>query len=234
MKSRVYLRSVPSACGLNDSAAGKRENGVGGASRPQLPTPSLRGAKRRSNPCRRLPPAEKIAPSSARNEGRRDDQRAQQQPSGPGSLRFARDDGAVRCRLGSYSRPRKSVQVSEKARNRLGFVNRVQRQGARLGRPGGGTPPLPGRALSGSSRTTASGLTVTRISQGGRRRTPSSRATPGSKSPGGSDPGAAGLLLRLVDRHAVPRASLRAEDGAIPAKWTQTASWIASSLCSSQ
>nr|WP_245428070.1 DUF559 domain-containing protein [Roseiarcus fermentans] len=43
-------------------------------------------------------PAEEIA----RNEGRRDDQRAQQQPSGPGSLRFARDDGAVRCRLGSY------------------------------------------------------------------------------------------------------------------------------------
>ncbi|RBP18281.1 hypothetical protein DFR50_101225 [Roseiarcus fermentans] len=74
-----------------------------------LPTPSLRGAKRRSNPCHRLPPAEKIAPSSARNEGRRDDQRAQQRPSGPGSLPpglfdpgVARDDGAVRCRLGSY------------------------------------------------------------------------------------------------------------------------------------
>ena len=49
--------------------------------RLQRQTPSLRGAKRRSNPCRRLLTAEKIAPSSARDEGWRDDQREQQRPA---------------------------------------------------------------------------------------------------------------------------------------------------------
>ncbi|RBP14370.1 hypothetical protein DFR50_109123 [Roseiarcus fermentans] len=121
---RRRARRLGSSQGRSGRSARARQS-------PATPNPSLREAKRRSNPCRRLPPAEKIAPSSARNEGRRDDQRARQRPCGPGSLPpglfdpgVARDDGAVRCRLGSYNRPQNRLQVPEKAKNRPGRSSR--------------------------------------------------------------------------------------------------------------